>query len=237
MSVHEKHRERLDKKVRENGLEALEPHEQLEHILFAVIPRGDTNATAHRLLEKYVTIAAVLNADAEELMKIEGVGKRCATFLTTLPSLLGIAERSLISDTPIMLDTSEKISDFAKTYFYGKLNEEAYLFCLNSTYRLLAVTRISRGAPDETYVYPAQVVSQALRDKACTAVMVHNHPCGEVKPSNGDVLLSRALARAFEAVQIKFADSMIITEKEFFSMREMGYLDNLYEKNYKFDKK
>ncbi len=237
MSIHDKHRERLDKKVRENGLESLEPHEQLEHILFAAIPRGDTNSIAHRLLDKYKTIAAVLNADAEELVQIEGVGKRCATFLTTLPSLLGIVERSLISDEPIMLDTVQKIVSFAKTYFYGKLTEEAYLLCLNSTYRLLAINRISRGAHDETYVYPAQVVRQAIRDNACAAILIHNHPCGEVKPSSGDVTLSRDLARAFDAVDIIFGDSVIVTEREFFSMREMGYLDNLYEKNNRLDKK
>ncbi len=237
MSVHDKHRERLDKKVWENGLEALEPHEQLEHILFAAIPRGDTNATAHRLLDKYKTIAAVLNADAEELIQIEGVGKRCATFLTTLPSLLGIVERSLNSDEPIELDTAQKIADFAKTYFYGKLTEEAYLLCLNSTYRLIAINRISRGAHDETYVYPTQVVRQAIRDNACAAVLIHNHPCGEIKPSSGDVTLSRDLARAFDAVDIIFGDSVIIAGKEFFSMREMGYLDNLYEKNNRLDKK
>ncbi len=229
MSLHDKHRERLDKKVRKDGLEALEPHEQLEHILYTAIPRGDTNDTAHRLLKKYKTIAAVLNADPEELEDIQGVGPRCAMFLTTLPSVLGIVERSLNFDEPIMLDTIEKIVGFAKTYFYGKLTEEAYLLCLNSTYRLISINRISRGAHDETYIYPAQVVRRAIRDKACSAVMVHNHPCGEVKPSMGDVTLSRDLARGFAAVDIIFADSVIITDKEFFSMREMGYLDNLDE--------
>lgn len=231
MSLHDKHRERLDKKVRENGLESLEPHEQLEHILFAAIPRGDTNDTAHRLLKKYKTIAAVLNADPEELKDIEGVGQRCSMFLTTLPSVLGIVERSMKFDEPIILDTTERIVSFAKTYFYGKLTEEAYLLCLNSTCRLLSVNRISKGAHDETYIYPAQVVRRAIRDNACAAILVHNHPCGEANPSSGDVTLSRNLARAFETVEIIFGDSVIIAENDFFSMREKGYLDNLYEKN------
>lgn len=237
MSVHDKHRERLDKKVCENGLESLEPHEQLEHLLYTAIPRGDTNTTAHKLLDKYKTIAAVLNANPEELQEIEGVGKRCAMFLTTLPAVLGIVERSLKSDEPIVLDTAERIANFARSYFYGKLNEEAYLLCLNSTFRLLTVTRVSRGAHDEAYVYPAHVVRRALRDNACAAILVHNHPCGEVKPSRGDVTLSRDLARAFDAVDIIFGDSVIVTENDFFSMREKGYLDNLNERYNSFDKK
>ena len=236
MSVHDRHRERLDKKVCENGLEMLEPHEQLEYILYAVIPRQDTNKMAHELIRKYKTLAGVLHADPEELTETAGIGSRCAMFLATLPAILGVVERSLIQDKPIVLDTLEKIVDYAKSYFYGKLNEEAYLLCLNSTYRLIAINRISRGAPDETYIYPGQVVRQAIRDKACSAILVHNHPCGEANPSSGDVTLSRNLARAFEAVEIEFGDSVIIGENDFFSMREKGYLDNLNEKNNRLDR-
>jgi DNA repair protein RadC len=80
-------------------------------------------------------------------------------------------------------------------------------------------------------------VRQAIRDKAYSAVLVHNHPCGEVKPSSDDVTLSRDLARAFDAVDIIFGDSVIVTENDFFSMREKGYLDNLNERYNSFDKK
>ena len=133
MNVHSGHRSRLDKKVMEKGLEMLEPHEQLEHILFAVIPRGDTNALAHRLLERFMTVAGVLNADVEELMLIEGVGRRTAMFLTDLPQLLGIVERSVWADAPPKLRESEEVAEFVKTYFYGKLTEEIYVISLNSS--------------------------------------------------------------------------------------------------------
>ena len=70
MSIHDGHRMRLDKKVIEKGFEMLEPHEQLEHLLFAVIPRGDTNTIAHDLLNRFGTVASVLNADPEQLMSV-----------------------------------------------------------------------------------------------------------------------------------------------------------------------
>ncbi len=224
MSIHDGHRERLDKKVRDYGLEILEPHEQLEFLLFAVMPRGDTNELAHRLLKKYVTIAGVVNADPRELMKIEGVGPRCAKFLSTIPELLGIVERSVKFDLPPVLDSSEKIKSFVKTFFYGKLTEAAYVISLNSSCRLLSVSPVPKGAKGEIYIYPDQLVRLAILENASMVIVAHNHPGGSVNPSAADVKLSRELARAFDAVDIIFADSIIVSGTQVYSLREKGYL-------------
>ena len=224
MNTHSGHRQRLDKKVRDFGLEMLEPHEQLEFLLFAVLPQGDTNELAHRLLKKYVTISGVVNADPRELMKIEGVGRRCAMFLSSLPQLLGIVERSIKFDLPSVLDSYEKIEAFVKTYFYGKLTEAAYVISLNSSCRLLSVSPVSKGAKGEIYIYPDQLVRQAILDNASMVIVAHNHPCGNINPSAADVKLSRELARAFDAVDIIFADSIIVSGTQVYSLREKGYL-------------
>ncbi len=226
MSLHDKHRQRVDKKVCEYGLDSLEPHEQLEYLLFAVIPRGDTNKTAHRLLDKYVTVSAVLNADPEELEKIQGVGHRTAMFLTSLPSLLGIVERGIEFDKPPELFNFKSIADFTKTYFYGKLNEAVYLFSLNSAYRLLAAHKVSEGIAGEVYAFPSRLVKQAIRDNASNVLIVHNHPNGIINPSNGDMKLSHRIYDAFKAVDIELHDSVVVSGNRYFSMRENGYFDH-----------
>lgn len=230
MSLHEEHRKRLDRKVMEYGLEMLEDHEQLEYLLYAVIPRRDTNKLAHELLERFVSVAGVINADVDELVEFEGMGRRSAEFLTSLPDLLGIVERSMTVAAPPKLDTIEAIGSFAKTYFYGKLTETAYLLCLNSTFRLRTIIKISDGARREAYMNPPMVVRKALRDNASAVVVIHNHPCGDPKPSVADIKLSRDLARAFGAVDIIFGDSVIISGDEVFSCRDYGYLMDLDKK-------
>lgn len=225
MSLHDKHRARLDKKVEKFGLEMLEPHEQLEYILFAVIPRGDTNGTAHRLLDRFGTLSAVLNADADELETVEGVGHRLARFLTALPPMLGIVERSIKKNPPPRLSTLAEIVDFAKTYFYGKVTEAAYILSLNSSYRLLAVSKVSDGVGGETYIFPPKVVRQALRDNASVVVIIHNHPCGNINPSTNDIQMTRKLSAAFKAVDIIFADSVIISGDKYFSLYAKGYME------------
>jgi len=227
VSVHDGHRARLDKKVIEKGIEMLAPHEQLEHLLFAVIPRGDTNAIAHRLLERFVTVAGVLNADYEQLIKVEGVGKRTAMFLSTLPQLLGVVERSVTVDAPPKLDTTEAIFEFARTFFYGKLIEEVYVLSLNSSYRLLAVTKLSEGVQDETTVYPFMAVKQAILDNASVAIIAHNHPCGKAKPSQADVDLSARLLLAFKAVNIELHDSIVVAGGQCYSIASNYKLDRI----------
>lgn len=222
--THDKHRERLDKKVLENGIESLEPHEQLEYILFAVIPRGDVNEIAHKLLKRFITLSGVFNADVEQLTEFDGVGTRCAKFLKTMPSLLGITERNLKYNQPPRLFTEKEVSEYASTFFYGKMLEEAYLFSLNSSFRLRSVSRISKGGETHTYIHPKQVVKQAIRDDAAVALVVHNHPSGSANPSYEDIVLSRQLNDAFAAVDIKFLDSVIISGRRSYSIRGNGYL-------------
>lgn len=229
--IHDEHRERLDRKVREHGLEMLEPHEQLEHLLYAVIPRGDTNEIAHRLLERFITISGVLNADVEELVKIKGVGRRTAMFLTTMPSMLGIVERSVKYEEPPRLFELDEIFDYASTYLRGRLMEAAYLFSLNSAFKLLAVSKVSEGTQNEMYIQPKKVVKQAIMDNAMLALIVHNHPCGNPNPSFEDIALSRTLNDALEAVDIRLVDSVIISGNEIYSIKEKGYLRKLKDKN------
>ena len=122
--------------------------------------------------------------------------------------------------------------NFAKTYFYGALREAAYILCLNSSYKLTAVNKISDGIKGETYIFPSKVAKLALLENASIVAVVHNHPCGNLNPSHSDIILTRRMAAACQAVEVEFSDSIIIHGDKYFSLRERGYLDGL-NKEYK----
>lgn len=227
MSIHDGHRERLRAKVKELGLERLQLHEQLEYILFFVIPRGDTNETAHRLLDRFVTLEGVLNAEPEELCKVEGVGPKAAQFLTALPSIFGIFARNEGKNKAPKLESLGDVIEYAKTYFYGRSTEAAYIFCLNSSYKLLEVIKFSDGVKGETFMFPTQVAKKALLSDASMVLVVHNHPDGNLKPSGSDVRLSRRIMAALSSLEITLLDSIVVSGNEHFSMREKGYIEPL----------
>lgn len=205
------HRSRLDEKIRIYGLDSLKPHEQLEYILFAVVPRGDTNAIAHRLLDKFGTILGVFNAEADDLMEVEGVGRRTAMFLSTMPQILGIVKKNVLENEMPVLNTDEKIRQYVTSFFYGKLVESAYLINLNRARQLLSAVKISEGIDNETELYTVKALGIALRNKASAVIVVHNHPCGVCRASVSDLKTTARLKQSFELLNIEFVDSLIVS--------------------------
>ena len=77
-SLHDGHRDRLREKFIRHGLSSLEPHEVVELMLYAAVPRKDMNPLAHELLEGFGSFPALLDAPIEELMKYKGIGRGSA---------------------------------------------------------------------------------------------------------------------------------------------------------------
>jgi DNA repair protein RadC len=84
-NLHVGHRERLRKRFLEEGLDIFEDHQILELLLFHVIPRGDTNPIAHRLIKRFGSLSAVLEADPKDVASVEGIGEKAAAFLSMIP--------------------------------------------------------------------------------------------------------------------------------------------------------
>ena len=86
---HTGHRERMKAEFLARGLEGWPDHRVLELLLFYTIPQGDVNDLAHELVERFGSLAGVLDASVEELKKVKGVGDHTAVFLRMLPAVLG----------------------------------------------------------------------------------------------------------------------------------------------------
>lgn len=222
-NIHVKHRKRLDEKYKEFGIEGLEEHEQLEFLLFTVIPRHDTNRLAHELLDQYGSLFGVLTAEIEELIKVKGVGYRTAVFLHSLPEMIGVVQRSMIKGTVNIKDYN-KFKDYVQTFFLGKLTEEAYMFCISPLNNVMSCKKISKGNQNETPVYINNIAKRALLADAKKVIIVHNHPGGVARPSKQDIIIAKKLFNALEAVEVEFLDSLIVAKGECFSMKEHNYL-------------
>ena len=73
MSIHDGHRARVKDRLLREGLAGFADHEVLELLLFYAIPQGDTNPTAHALLDKFGTLKNVFDADIKELKSTKGI--------------------------------------------------------------------------------------------------------------------------------------------------------------------
>ena len=91
--IHDGRRERLRYRLMEGGPENLKPHELLEFLLYYTVPRQDVNELAHALLEHFGSVRAVVHADEDELMKVEGMGLTTAQWLQMLHSCGKVCDR------------------------------------------------------------------------------------------------------------------------------------------------
>lgn len=222
---HAGHRKRLDEKSELLGFEFLEEHEQLEKLLFAVIPRGNTNVIAHRLLDEFGSLYRVLTADVKALTQIPDVGNRTAQFLHDLFPLLSCVERCMLREQAREypdVSTTDAMGAYAKTLFYGKLREAFYLVSINKKYQAYRFDKISEGSSEETPVYLQEVIKLALSTKAYAVMIAHNHPSGNLHPSQADLQITRDLDKALRTVGISLLDHIIVGGGEFLSLKNLG---------------
>lgn len=213
MSIHEGHRGRLRKRYLDEGLDGFTDIQMLELLLFYVIPRRDTNPIAHALLDRFGSFSNVLDAPAEQLMKVDGVSAGAATFLR----LIKDAGRCYQTDKSKKTTRLESIDDcgrYLKRFFINRRNEMVYLLSLDAKLKVLNCRQVGEGSINYASVPIRRCVEMALEDGASIVIMAHNHPSGLAIPSTDDIHTTRRLAAALWAVDVRLHDHIIVADDE-----------------------
>ena len=98
------------------------------------------------------------------------------------------------------------------------------MLLLNRANKIIAKKMISRGGISGTVADPKLIYSSALDSKASSLILVHNHPSGNLEPSNADKALTRKLKSAGEFLDLPVLDHLIVTGSGFFSFADEGLI-------------
>ena len=222
-NMHKGHRERLKNRFLKEGLSAFEDHQVLELLLYYGIPYKDTNGTAHELLRQYGSLSAVLEADANDLVKIAQIGNNTAVLLKLIPEITKRYFHDRWKDRP-GIDNTTKAGQYAITLFVGEENEIFYLICLNAQNQVNMAVPVFKGTINEAPVYPRLIIENALRYHANGVILAHNHPGGSVQPSRADIEVTEKLNAALNMVAIHLIDHIIVAGPQYLSFAERGLL-------------
>lgn len=218
MGIHDGHRQRLHQRVVEHGLDSLGDHELLEYLLAFVLPRVDTNATAHRLMDTFGSYAGVLDAPPEELAKIDGMGPKSAALIHTLS---GATRRYYVcQQKETILGSSDACGAYFLPRYIGRTVETVFLACLDNKYRVINCKLLYEGTVNAADISTRQVLQAALLHNAAAVVLAHNHPSGIALPSPEDLATTRKLAEALAAVHVALVDHIIVANNDFVSMAD-----------------
>lgn len=227
-NLHQGHRERVREQFLKNGAATMEPHVLLEMLLFYAIPRGDTNPTAHRLLERFGSFSGVFDAPYEELLKVEGIGPSGALLLKMIPGIFRRYQEDRESDG-MRVFSSEEALRLIRPKFLGRKTEAVVLLLMDSRGRVVYCDIVSEGSVNAAPIYAPVLVRLAATYSASTAILAHNHPSGHPIPTSGDISATRHVIWALDALGVHLYDHLIVTETDYLSMHSSGILEELRE--------
>jgi DNA repair protein RadC len=220
---HKEHRLRLRKKYRTSGVDAFHDYEALELLLCYAIPRGDVKPPAKVLLKTFGSIKGVIDADMSDLEKVRGIGPSSSVALKLLKDLCALYLKQQAMEKPQITCTSELVN-YCKTALGGMKDEQFRVIYLDAQNRIIDDESIQEGIVNQAVVYPRKVLENALKRKASAIILLHNHPSGNIRPSDADIRLTRTIQETARVLDILVHDHIIIGENRFFSFREEGIM-------------
>ena len=219
---HSGHRQRLRKQFLDQGLDGFSDYNVLELLLFYAYPQRDTNAAAHRLIDDaFGSLSGVLDATPESLMEQGNLTENGAVLLKLV---METARRAQISkaNPKDRLTTTDKCGEYLLPYYFGLTEETVFVLALNGQCRPLGCKKLFTGSLSAASVSIREVVDYALRIKAASLVLSHNHTSGVAVPSQEDVAVTKQLAQALYSVNVLLADHIVVADDHFASMTDLG---------------
>lgn len=218
----EGHRQRMRERFYKEGIDNFEPHEALEMLLYFTIPRKDTNAIAHNLINTFGSFHGVLEANRDDLIKF-GMTENTSALLNMIPAFANYYMQSHASGTPQFTNCTD-MGNFAVNKIGERINEVFGVICLTTQRKLINFEIIEEGTVNSASISPRKVAECALRNNASSIVFVHNHPGGSLMPSADDKLLTNNLSGMLRLIGVNLLDHIIVANGRFASMSEQGMI-------------
>lgn len=123
------------------------------------------------------------------------------------------------------LTCTTEVIDFVKSLQSSDVEKMIVLYT-DAQNKLICI-QIFRGIVNQAVIYPREVLRHGLLVNACGMILVHNHPSGNLRPSDADIRITRTMKETAITLDIALNDHFIIGENnKYFSFREEGYLDS-----------
>ncbi len=216
------HRRRVREKLTTKGVSSLTDLEILEYFLFSSHIRQDVKPVAKRLLKKFGSFSGAIAAPLDELMQIEGIGQVTASNIVILQELVKRVSREKIMHKHIFKGM-QSVIDYVKVSMQHERKEQLRLLLLNNRNELIFDEVVQEGSVDSLPLYSRDITHLALNAHATGAIVVHNHPSGDSRPSNADIDNTLKLIDTLKAVKVTLHDHIIIGKGDIFSFSEYGF--------------
>jgi DNA repair protein RadC len=203
------------------GKEALSDAE----LMAILIGSGSRNESAVALSQRILASAKNLNSlwkmSVSQLIKFKGIGEAKAV---SIVAALELGRRQRAEDIlKLKKITSSKDAFTIMQPIIGELpHEEFWVLFLNNSNKVISKAQLSKGGIAGTIVDVRLVFKLGLENGATGLILCHNHPSGELNPSQADKQITKKIKTAGEILDVKILDHLIITETKYYSFVDEG---------------
>lgn len=197
-------------------------------LIAILIGSGSRNETAVELSKR---ILHSLNNDLDklgrlsvkDLSKFKGIGEAKAVSIIAALEL-GRRRRESERQEIIRITSSRDTFELMRPHFEDLGHEEFWVVLMSRAGRVIAKQLISKGGVTGTIADPKIIFKAALENQATSIILAHNHPSGNLKPSQADIGLTHKLCAAGNMLDITVLDHVIVTNSGFFSFADNGMM-------------
>jgi DNA repair protein RadC len=193
-----------------------------------LIGSGSVDENAIELAKRILTsvndnLSELGKRSIKELTKFKGIGEAKAI---TIAAAVEIGRRRQFSDMVQRdrITTSRDIYDVMLPKMIDLQYEEFWILMLNQAHHIMGQTRISIGGVTGTVVDSKMVFKPAIEALSPSIILIHNHPSGNLKPSQADIDLTRKLKEAGKVLDITVLDHVIVAYSGYYSFRDEGLI-------------
>jgi DNA repair protein RadC len=196
-------------------------------LLAIIIGNGTKNASAlqiaHSILEnnKY-SLDLIRRLELQQLMRIRGVGKAKAIAILSALELGRRIDNQMVEK--VKVTKSQTAFDLLKASFQDLKHEEFHVIYLNNSNIVLDHKCISKGGITATIADGRIIFKEAILLNSTSIILAHNHPSGNVQPSDADINLTKNLKEFGKCIDISILDHLIIADNLYFSFVDNGMI-------------
>jgi DNA repair protein RadC len=168
-------------------------------------------------------LGAVARMSVSDLCRFKGIGEAKAI---SIISALELGRRRKEQEPPkfLKITGSRQIYELMRPDLHDESVEQVYLLLLNRTNGLIKKERVSQGGISASVVDPKVVFRFALEQGAHSLILIHNHPSGNLQPSESDKRLTQRLQKIGKELEILLLDHLIYTDQGYFSFADEGIM-------------
>ena len=209
----DKPREKLVKK----GANALKDYELMAILLGSGVRGKDVLKLSKEIVKLFKDDFSSL--DLEKLLRIHGLGVAKASQIL---SAIELSKRYLIKQHKKVTSAKDIYDELAE--YHDKKQEYFLAIYLDGANYICFKQVITIGILNQSLVHPREVFAPAVENRCASIIVAHNHPSGEISPSQADIMITKRLQESGKILGIELLDHVVISKNGYFSLSDSGLM-------------